>query len=142
MRRVWTFGAWRGLITHEVHTYDRSLVREHFHPNHTHSTPHSHSLSLNSLPWLQSCPAPESSRWPFFPTPSFICTIHIYTHTYICVIHIYTHIYIQKYTEHKSFFFSFCFLGPFLWHMEVPNLGVESELQLPAYTTATATPEP
>ena len=27
-------------------------------------------------------------------------------------------------------------------HMEVPRLGVESELQLPAYTTATATPDP
>ena len=26
--------------------------------------------------------------------------------------------------------------------MEVPKLGVESELQLSAYTTATATPEP
>ena len=25
--------------------------------------------------------------------------------------------------------------------MEVPRLGVESELQLPAYTTATATPD-
>ena len=25
------------------------------------------------------------------------------------------------------------------WHMEVPRLGVQSELQLPAYTTATAT---
>ena len=24
------------------------------------------------------------------------------------------------------------------WHMEVPRLGVKSELQLPAYTTATA----
>ena len=33
----------------------------------------------------------------------------------------------------------FCFLGPHLWHMEVPRLGVESELQLPVYTTATAT---
>ena len=30
------------------------------------------------------------------------------------------------------------FLGPRWWHMEVPRLGVESELQLPAYTTATA----
>jgi len=28
-----------------------------------------------------------------------------------------------------------------LWHLEVPRLGVESELQLPAYTTATATPD-
>ena len=27
-------------------------------------------------------------------------------------------------------------------HMEVPRLGVKSELQLPAYTTATATPDP
>ena len=36
--------------------------------------------------------------------------------------------------------FSFaCFLGPHLQHMEDPRLGVESELQLPAYTTATAT---
>jgi len=40
----------------------------------------------------------------------------------------------------SSFSFSiFAFLGPNLWHMEVPGLGVESELQLPAYTTATAT---
>ena len=34
-----------------------------------------------------------------------------------------------------------CFLGSHLWHMEVPRLGVKSELQLPAYTTATATPD-
>ena len=31
----------------------------------------------------------------------------------------------------------FCFLGPHLQHMEVPRLGIESELQLPASTTAT-----
>ena len=31
------------------------------------------------------------------------------------------------------------FLGPHPWHMEVPRLGIESELKLPAYTTATAT---
>ena len=37
----------------------------------------------------------------------------------------------------KSFLFSFfCFLGPNLRHMEVPRLGVKSELQLPA------TPQP
>ena len=39
------------------------------------------------------------------------------------------------------FFFSVCFLGPHLWHMEVPRLEVESELQLLAYATATATPD-
>ena len=40
--------------------------------------------------------------------------------------------------------FSFLFFLLFraaLWHVEVPRLGVESELQLPAYTTATAVPD-
>ena len=40
------------------------------------------------------------------------------------------------------FFLSFIFLGLHLRHMEVPRLGVQSELQLPAYTTVTATPDP
>ena len=35
------------------------------------------------------------------------------------------------------FFFLFCFLGPDLWHIEVPRLGVNAELHLPAYTPAT-----
>ena len=35
-------------------------------------------------------------------------------------------------------FIYFVFLGPHPWHMEVPRLGVESELQLLACTTATA----
>ena len=34
------------------------------------------------------------------------------------------------------------FLGPHQWHIEVPRLEVKSELQLPAYTTATATWDP
>ena len=39
-----------------------------------------------------------------------------------------------------SFFsFLFVFLGPHPWHMEVPRLGVQLDLQLPAYTTATET---
>ena len=33
------------------------------------------------------------------------------------------------------------FLGLQIQHMEVPRLGVELELQLPAYTMATATPD-
>ena len=40
-----------------------------------------------------------------------------------------------------SFFFSFLFfyfLKLYPWHMEVPRLGVESELQMLAYITATA----
>ena len=38
-------------------------------------------------------------------------------------------------------FFFFFFLGPYQQHMEVPRLGVKSELQLPAYATATAMPD-
>ena len=36
----------------------------------------------------------------------------------------------------------FYFWGPHLWQMEVPGLGVESELQQLTYTTATATASP
>ena len=37
--------------------------------------------------------------------------------------------------------FIYVFLDLHLQHMEVPGLGVKSELQLPAYSTATATPD-
>ena len=37
------------------------------------------------------------------------------------------------------FFVFLLFLGPLLQHMEVPRLGVQSELQPPAYARATAT---
>ena len=40
------------------------------------------------------------------------------------------------------FYFIFAFLGPYLQHMDIPRLGAESELQLPAYATATALPDP
>ena len=51
----------------------------------------------------------------------------------------------QNYTEfalvidHKLVVFFFFFFRATLWHMEVPRLGFESELQLLSYTTATAT---
>ena len=38
-------------------------------------------------------------------------------------------------------FYFFLFLGPLPQHMEVPRLGVELELQLPACATATAMPD-
>ena len=41
-------------------------------------------------------------------------------------------------TLSTHFFFFFGFLGLYPRHVEVPRLGVESELQPPAYTTATA----
>ena len=39
-------------------------------------------------------------------------------------------------------FFVFVLWGPYLQHMEVPRLGVKSEKQLLAYTTATAVGDP
>ena len=41
-----------------------------------------------------------------------------------------------------EFFFNVFWWGPHLWHVEVPGLGVQSELQPPAYTTATAMWDP
>ena len=41
--------------------------------------------------------------------------------------------------SYTFFFFLSFFLGLHPWHTEVPRLGVKSELQLPAYDTATAT---
>ena len=40
--------------------------------------------------------------------------------------------------EYFLFFIFICwsFLGLRLWHMEIPRLGIYSELQVPAYTTA------
>ena len=47
-----------------------------------------------------------------------------------------------KATAVTFFICLFVFLGPHPWHMEILRLGVKSELQLPAYTTAIATPDP
>ena len=41
-----------------------------------------------------------------------------------------------------DFIYLFCFLGLHPWHMEVPGLGVEAELQLLATVTAIATWDP
>ena len=49
----------------------------------------------------------------------------------------------KYYSLFDFFFFFFGFPGLHLWHMEVPRLGVKLEqLQLLAYTTVTATPDP
>ena len=47
----------------------------------------------------------------------------------------------ENFLDENWIFFSFVFLGPHPWHMEVPGLGVELEFQLPDYTTATTTPD-
>ena len=40
------------------------------------------------------------------------------------------------------YLYLYIFSGPQVQHMEVPGLGVESELQLPGYVTGTATQDP
>ena len=45
---------------------------------------------------------------------------------------------VPKYLNNVFFFGG----GAHLQHMEVPRLGIKSELQLPAYTTATALRDP
>ena len=46
---------------------------------------------------------------------------------------------LEESSEIINKFFFFCFLGPHPRHMQVSRLGVELELQLPGYATATAT---
>ena len=55
---------------------------------------------------------------------------------------IYTGIFIRNEVLKKQICFFIFFLGPHPCLMEIPQLGVESELQLLAYTTATAMPDP
>ena len=43
---------------------------------------------------------------------------------------------------HFFFLIFICFLGPHPQHVEVPELGIQSELLLPAYATAIATATP
>ena len=56
------------------------------------------------------------------------------------IFHLY--IFFSEQVFYSFFFFFLVFLEPQLWHMEVPSLGVESELQLQAYSTATITWDP
>ena len=70
-------------------------------------------------------PLPQNAEW-FFN--------HSYFRPKLNVLHI---LKLQKWKPYL-----FCFLGPPPRHMEVSRLGVELELQLPAYTTATAMADP
>ena len=61
------------------------------------------------------------------------------THISLCLIPASASLINSK--PHSFFFFFSCFLGPHPWHMEVPRLRAQSELQLLAYATATAMPD-
>ena len=104
-----------------------------------------------TLLWLWCRLAAVAPIQPLAWEPPYAMCVALKKKIYMCVcvcINIYMlYIYIyklnhyavhQKLTQHFIYLFIFCFLGLHPWHMEVPGLGVESELQLPAYTTATA----
>ena len=59
-----------------------------------------------------------------------------------CALSVELGIFLQESLSFFLPFFLLIFLGPHLPRWEVPRLGVELELQLPAYTTAAATPDP
>ena len=79
------------------------------------------------------------SRMAEFPSflrlnnmPACVCTLSTSLRYCVFVKKLYLLIYLLIY----------CFLGLYLQHMEVPRLEGELELQLPAYITATAVPDP
>ena len=79
------------------------------------------SLSIEMIMWFLSFPC-----W---------CGI---SHGLICIcIYMLNHPHSWPWNKSSLVFF-FCFLGLHPWHIEVLRLGVELQLQLPTYATATA----
>ena len=75
--------------------------------------------TFNKVSSLSSCTKSESLRVRI----KNLCKFHACFFLFVCL------------------FLSFVVLGLHPWHMKVPRLGVQSELLLPAYTRATATPD-
>ena len=81
-----------------------------------------------------TCKSGRASSFQFF----LVCScLTLFISLFISFIKIY----VSSPLQVLFFLNFFVFFGPHLQHMEVPRLGVESELQLPAYTTAIATPD-
>ena len=90
------------------------------------------------VPAKKSLPMPRLPRYSTFSSNSFWVWGFIFRR----IIH-QELIFICNVSYHPSnpFFFPFFFFGPHLQHMEVPRLGVQSELQLLACAADTATPD-
>ena len=101
-------------------------------------------------------PKVDGRKWKVFPNVNFVCLWSRKWDIYDSVILYFFLLDLQLNLRLKFwpksvftcvslpcgfFVFVFCCLGPHPRHMEVPRLGVESELQLPACVTATATPD-
>ena len=89
-------------------------------------------------------------RWNILPPVSIVLTVKLGMNAnfYWIFIHIYWNDHMICWHNKVCCqvflvcFLSFVFLGLHLRHTEVPRLGINSELQLPAYTTAKATRGP
>ena len=79
------------------------------------------SIGLPRSTQVVGCQSPISSASVGFIPSSSLCLCFVLFHFCFCF---------------------FCFLGLHSLHIAVPRLGVESELQLPAYTTASAKQDP
>ena len=105
---------------------------------------------LNSPHCPMAQGSPRSTHSHAAPLPllgtlsSLSCKLATCFHYHPCFAHSYTFAiwFIQHLPVFLVFVCLFCFFRAILWHMEVPRLGVESELQQPAYTTATAMRDP
>ena len=99
--------------------------------------------SPSSLPETQPLPPPLSLRLSNFLFPFLICFIAVRLIASIVLI---SAVQQNDVSVNVYILFFFClfafFLGLLPRHMEVPMVGVSSELQLLAYTRATATPDP
>ena len=97
---------------------------------------HAISLSSSEVLWLIS---PPPLTPPYHPHPLYL---ELYLELLLSPTRqLLNDIYLTKDTFFSSFLFFF-FLGPYSQHMEVPRPGIELELHLLAYTTATAMKDP
>ena len=93
------------------------------------------TLGFRIKPEIKSSSASLEAMWPsaghlFSQNPSFLTGKCGYRYRIVGKI------------INDIFLTFFLFFGPHLQHTRVPRLWVKSELQLQAYTTATATPDP
>ena len=75
---------------------------------------------------------------------SDMCFVNIFSQSVVCLFILFNSVF-HRAEVLKNFFLAFIlfyFLEAHPWHMDVPRLGVRPELQLPVYTTATATQGP
>ena len=82
------------------------------------------------------CGSPASD-WLISTISNSVCSLRVTTKYFKLFIIIFV-----IFVINDLWFFFFFFLGPHSQHMEVHRLGVQLELQLPAYTTAAAKPDP